>query len=395
MIINKYYTFGGTEVQTKREKNLLESKGHNVLLLTFDENISYGWVDNEHTHFNYLANIFPIFIKYYYYYFSNKKIKRDLEKIIRSFKPSCIHINHIWEMYSVPMLILAKKYPTLRTIRDYSFICPRKYCVDTNNFVCKGMYRTQCLTHCSSGNILNNFEMMLRIIRLKKVNNLIRKAKINLICPSQILVDFCYDNGFLANLLNNPFDFSLFNYICSDEFLSVNLYLYYGIISKYKGIIQLISAFTKFANNKKDAKLYFAGRIEDDFKDIFNSFLENDTFIYLGYLSYDKIGNLLRKIQVVVVPSLLMDNYPNTVLEGIAMKRLVLSSNRGGMKEMIKDERLIFDILNEQDIIEKLEFAYSLKASDYSIITEANYKRIFVENSIEKYYSGLIEMFSK
>ena len=387
IIINEFYKFGGSEVQSLREKHFFEYKGHDVLYITLDPNLPHGWNELEKNHFN--INLFPNKIKKIISSLHvDKRILNILEKIITDFSPECIHVNAAFNT-ALTIYEVVKKYNCFQTIRDYSAICLNGRCVDKGMKVCDGYQHNRCFMRCmpateirATYNFYKNY-----------INNKKRKCSIDhFICPSKKLTSMGNANGYKVACVNNPFDFSLLDGFKKEFSLSRKIYMFYGALSKNKGVIQFLEAFDKFSEKHKDVCLLIAGKVMD--KDVQNSLeqicMRNKKVEYKGRLEYYDIIKILQRVYAVVVPSLWMENYPNTVLEGLATECLVLGSNRGGMQEMIADDRFIFDVLNEEDIIDKLETSYSLSNDEMFNIIRSNKDRIMRNNSLEVYYQRIL-----
>ena len=212
------------------------------------------------------------------------------------------------------------------------------------------------------------------------------------VTPSRCLSHLCNINGLPTVVLNNPFDFSILKK--ETQNYSSNTYLYYGEISKKKGVEVLLKSFSIFHKKYPDSKLCIAGKILDEFKETFFELLDSEYCEYLGELSNDKIMELYKKIYCVVVPSLWIENYPNTVLEAIASKTLVLGSDRGGIPELILNEQFRFNILDEADVYNKLCFSREISKDDYNKVTEKQYRFIYQNNSQNEYYKRLANILS-
>jgi glycosyltransferase involved in cell wall biosynthesis len=390
MLINAKETYGGAEVQIKREKTLLESNGHEILLVTLDENLQNGWLNSKKTHYNISIKYRLSICEYYFIYFKDTKIVNAIRLLLREFEPLIIHLNELGRK-TISVLNAVSKYKLIQTVRDYPIVCPVGHCIDKNNVVCQGMNYAKCFKKCRTNIFTHNLDLLLRIMYRRKANKLSRKYIKTFICPSQTLTDYCIRHCFNTVCLNNPFDFNLLKDFQKTEQAEVKEFLYYGVISRNKGVAQLVKAFTVFAKNR-NVKLYLAGRIHESFRVEFEQYTDYDCVEYAGLVPYSEIIALLKRVQVVVVPSLQMENYPNTALEGIATLNIVLGSNRGGMQEIIQNEDYIFDILNEEDIIAKLERVYSQSIQERNLITATNYKRIYDNNSMAKYYDGLMKI---
>lgn len=388
VLINELYVFGGAEIQSLREKDNMEKHGHIVLYITFAPDYPDGWDEKNNMHYNFRLSYSRIKDKIYNY-ITDRKLLRDLKLLVDNFNPDFIHINNVIKSAYV-VYRLCDNYMTLKTVRDYGFLCPLGTCVDKNLNLCTGAKFNNCIKKCMPSinrrrHITNYFKYYKRSIYEKKYVNFF-------VSPSQLLTDYCNSSDYETYCLNNPFDFSIYDIVPRKEKSGlIRHFIYYGLISEHKGIFEFLDAFLTFSNNK-DVKLEIAGKIEEKCQEKFAQYLENKKIIYHGSLPYLEVIKLLSEMDCVVVPSLWLENYPNTVLEGLSYGCIVLASNRGGMKEMIRDEQLIFDVLDEKDIINKLEYVYELNENERKCKIERNLKFVFYNNSLQRYYELFMKM---
>lgn len=390
LIINDLLIGGGAEMQGLREKQILERNGHEVFYLTFDESYS-----NKSNQYGKKENFFNIPLNrkginsIRYKIFSSNKLKKQIIKKINEIKPDIIHLNNAYFAPSTQYKAL-KNYKVIQTIRDYSAVCPINTCIKKDKEICRGMKYNKCIKECGK-----DINTIIKIL-VNKRNNRERMKSINkYICPSKKLTKYCEDHGYNVKCINNPFDFEKFNNINKRVDFYKKKYLYYGNINKSKGIIELIDAFNEFSKNK-DTCLFIAGKVEAEVNDRFYDLIKkNDKIIYLGYLKYSEMIKVLEEIYVIVVPSVWMENYPNTVLEGHATNTLVIGSNRGGIPEMLRErEEFMFDVKLKQSIINTLNKSFNLTTKEYQYITEDNKKYVLKNNSIDKFYLELIKTFN-
>jgi len=201
--------------------------------------------------------------------------------------------------------------------------------------------------------------------------------------------------GFDVVCINNPFDFSKLEGFNKRVDYNKKKYMYYGVIDDNKGVYQLIDAFNEFSKDK-DVELIIAGKADEEHTKKLQSYLGNEKIKYLGFLSYDDSLKQLEEVYCVVVPSLWMENYPNTVLESLSTGTLVLGSDRGGIPDMLKDNKgIIFDVLNKESIINALNKSYNMDKTEYEEITERAKKFSISNNTIERYYENIMGLFEE
>ena len=380
LLINDFIECGGAELQTKREINNLISHGDEALFLSFDPNNSP--IEN-----NINLKIGKTFIsKVYNKLFVNPFIKKKINKIINDFKPDYIHINNI---FACPITVYktVMNYRTVQTMRDYGAVCSKTTCILDDYTECEGYKYNNCKKCIKK----KGFKAKFKNYSFNRINKYKFKAINKFICPSEALTLKCEKNNHNIVCINNPFDFNK-EYVTEKHINNKKIYLYYGMIEEIKGVYRLIEAFDKFQENK-NVELHFVGKVIPEEENRFNEAIKNKDYIkFLGYMKNDEVLKKLKDVYSVVVPSLWIENYPNTVLEPMANKTLVIGSNRGGIKGMIQNDNLLFNILDINDVIDKLTYTYNLSEFDYMDIVLNNYNKIIKNNTIEKYYERLTNL---
>lgn len=391
VLINEFYSFGGAEMQSLREKHLMESKGHKVLYITFDNGYHEGWDKDEALHYNFTPNYSLNQIRLFSYIL-DRGMADKAKKLIEDFEPDFVHVNNSMA-YSYVISYVCRKHKTVRTVRDYSAVCTNGFCTDRNKNICEGACKSCCLKRCMPKTKKRPF--ISDYMKFLKRRHEEKKAVDLYICPSRTLAEYCCHNGLKTYCVNNPFDFSAIDCEAAlNRSGSIRRFLYYGFVAEHKGVMQLIEAFKEFSRGK-NVTLEIAGRLDDSFRDSFEKAIADcPKIIYHGKLPYPDTMLLLSEVDCVVVPSLWMENYPNTVLEGLSSGCIVLASDRGGMKEMIRDDRMIFDVLDKQDIISKLELAYSMGEQERLDIIRRNHEYVRRNNSLEMYYKRFLKLVS-
>ena len=386
LLINERYISGGTEVQTQREKKALETLGYEVYLLTFDKNQPERKICGEEHWFN-IPLEFGVVATFINHTFGSRKYRKQIQDIVDTIKPEFIHINNVFAVPDDVYKVVAD-YPTMQTIRDYMAICPKATCIDKSRKICRGYKYGNCVPCVAfSPRYVAKYYLMNRLNKRRCA------AVNNIVSPSSALANACTKNGIPVTCLNNPFDFSILKKDVPNT--DSNIYMYYGKVAEIKGIRELICAFEKFHETYPEKQLWIVGDVDDSFKNEFQKLcnIKNSDFIvYKGRLANNEIMELYKKIYCVVVPSLWIENYPNTVLEALANKTLAIGTNRGGIPELIQDDRFLFDILDSDDIVHKLEYTATMSEKDCREVVEKAYRRVKENNTIERYISRVLEI---
>lgn len=396
LVINEKFQYGGTEVQSKREiKNLLKH-GHKACFLTFDDNYPSGYIEEYCFNISKPESSISTFL---HECVMDNDIYLRVVDFLNDYNPDFIHLNNT-DKHALAIFKAIQRFPCFQTVRDYSVVCPMGLSICSNLQVCDG-YRsvTTCCQRCLKHQ-KNKVKILLKIGRFKIRTAARRKYIKNYACPSQMLTDYCNQYGLPTECINNPFDFELLDSMClvKEDVWQDKIFLYYGEIVGHKGISQIIKAFSEFAQGKTDVQLHLAGKVNPQYENEFRQLLKDYQWApirYLGKLQYTDIIKKLMNVHTVVVPSLWIENYPNTALEAVSCGCLVLGSERGGMREIIGDDQYIFKILEKDDIVAKLQFAYDHSEETYRNVTMARQKHVRENNSLEMYYNRLIDKVNK
>lgn len=146
-----------------------------------------------------------------------------------------------------------------------------------------------------------------------------------------------------------------------------------------------------FYSNKKAKKLFLKSFNE------LNSYKKNSV-IYYGFLKKKKIINLLKKMDIFLFASS-CESFGITLLEGVASKLPIFSSNMSGIPSILGKNAIYFNPLDKFNIYEKLKKnltnLYSFKVSKklyQKILYEYNWKKssiktfVFINQIFKKNY---------
>lgn len=390
LIINELAKSGGAEMQTMRECALLQQFGNEARVITLDPNFPSGWISE--THYN-ISRKDSILKREIQMLLADKKIENELRKIIEDFNPDYLHLNNT-KAHALSIFKAVEGYKCLRTIRDYGAVCPNSQSICADLSLCEGYVNCwKCLDKCIAKK-KSLVKEVWKWICFKRRNSAQKKVIKNFACPSQMLTDYCNRFGLKTTCINNPFDFNMLDNHLKQTDFKRKIYLYYGQVIGFKGVEQLIEAFAEFSKGKEDVELHLAGTLPDVYKEKFQELLNRynqGNIQYIGKLEYNDMVLELLKVHTVVIPSLWIENYPNTALEATAAGCLVLGSERGGMREIIGSNDFIFHVLDKKEFVEKLNYSYNIPQDEYERITTEGQKRVRNNNSFEMYYKRLEE----
>lgn len=159
-------------------------------------------------------------------------------------------------------------------------------------------------------------------------------------------------------------------------------------ISLEKGILTLIKAFKNI-----DLKLDILG--DGPLFDKVNKNNINNIKLH-GNLQRDEVRKFINKSKFLIFPSEWYESFPMTILEAFREGTLVMASNIGSIKSIIKDKYngILFEPGNHKDLINKVEWILNNPKICDQIALNAN-NEFYKKYSSEVNYKQLIDVYEK
>ena len=331
--------------------------------------------------------------------YSKANYKKMIEAI-DDFKPDVIHVNNFQRQLSASIIKAAnyKKVPVVFTAHDVQAICPGITMMDNNKNVCelcmKGKYINCIKKSCNKGSKAKSLIGALEgyYYRIKKMYN----EKISyIITPSEF-----YRTKFIEDGTDPKHIEAIHNFIIANDYnveTEVGDYaLYFGRLSKEKGINNLIEAFSKCDKGN----LFIAG--EGPEKDNIEQFIKDNKLTkrvkLLGFLNKEQMTEQVRKARFIVVPSIWYENCPYSVMETLAIGKPVIGANIAGIPELVinnengftykyDDVNELAEKMNKLFEDEKLVKKFSRNAKELS----KQYDKEVYYKKLERIYKNVIK----
>lgn len=395
LLVNKFHwPKGGSEKYYFELGELLKQHGHEVAYFSMEDekNISTG--DKEYFvpkfDLNNSSKLKALDVIY------NKKNQKIMEYALDDFKPDIVHLNNFQRQLSASIIkpCVDRNIPVVFTAHDVQAICPAITMMDNDKNPCElcvgGKYINCIKKSCNKGSKLKSILGALEGYYYRK--NKIYTDKISyIITPSEFYRKKFIEDGVNENkikAIHNSIIMEDYNVKAEDEGYA----LYFGRLSKEKGILNLINAFKKC----KKGTLYIAG--EGPEKDTIENIVKENKLEkrvkLLGFLNKEEMTEVTRKCKFVVVPSIWYENCPYSVLETLAIGKPVIGSNMGGIPELVSNNEngYIYDTIEE--LTEKMGILFS----DEEIVKKFSKKSKELAKEKydrEVYYSELKNIYDK
>lgn len=396
-INNFHYLFGGASVVYFNTSELLRSKGHEVLNFSTHNDNNLGSSNSEFfaknqnfRNTNFLSKFLGA--KNYIY---NRDAQNKLENLIQKYNPEIAHIHLFYGGLTSSILKTLKKYniPSVISVHDYRLLCPANAFLNSENDICEKC-KNKCFYQCSQYKCLENNFFYSTILSLEAYT---RKYFID---PLEYINHFIFVSEFSRNK-HIEFDkrystksTHIYNFnILNDKNPSNTkgeYFLYYGRLSKEKGISTLL-----IAAEKTGIKLKIAGTgpLKEEVE---NYCLNSSNIEYVGHRSGEELINLIRSASFIIVPSEWYENNPMTIIEAYSLGKPVIGSKIGGIPEIIVDNvtGYLFESRNIELLIQQLINATNLKDKDYLFLSNNAVQFSQSNFSSEVHYSKLLNTYN-
>lgn len=397
LMVNKFhYLKGGSEKYYFELAELLREHGHEVAFFSMkdEKNIKTDCKEYfvEPIDLNTGSKLKALDVIY------SKENKKKMEEALDEFKPDIVHLNNFQRQLSASIIdpIKSRNIPIVFTAHDVQAICPAITMMDNDKNICekcmKGKYLNCIKKKCNKGSTLKSIVGALEGYYYRTKNIYTKKIDF-IITPSEFYREKMIEDGIPENkikALHNFVELKDYDLEVSDEGYA----LYFGRLSKEKGILNLINAFTKL----KEGKLYIAG--EGPEKETIEKIIKEnnleDRIKLLGFLNADQMKDTIRKCKFVIVPSIWYENCPYSVMETLAIGKPVIGANIGGIPELVKNEQsgLTYKYDNIDDLASKMETLFNNEelVTEYGVNAKKQANELYGKDI---YYKNIMSIYEK
>lgn len=326
-------------------------------------------------------------------FFINRHAARQIERLIKDFRPEIAHIHNIFNGISLSILPVLRHYgvPVAVTMHDTRFICPSSF------FMRPGRRCTHCLER---GGIYCGLDRCYQDSRLNSWMCAAEMMHKERLMPYDRYIDrYVFVSRRYKELHGERHEWFrrkgevLYNFMPSlDRFVPEprkgDYLLFYGRVTVEKGIGTLMEAMRHMPQAR--LKVAGTGPLLDELKAMK---LQNVEF--LGFMSGDALFDVVRGASAVVVPSEWEENNPLTVIEAYAIGKPVVGARIGGIPELISPSTgWLFEPGNVEDLSDAIGNALAVSDGEYARMSAS--ARRFAESAFcpDEHYDRLMGIFN-
>lgn len=397
LLINSYhYRRGGADVVYLEQGRLLREMGWRVAEFAmrhpknessefaehFSEEIEYGHDYSAFTKLRHAAKVIYSF-----------EAARKIRDLIHRERPDVVHAHNLYHHLSPSVVRAARQcgIPVLLTTHDLKLLCPAISML-SNGEICEeckisgrfSVVRKRCLKGSLALSSLVFAESSLHAL-----SGIYRNSIDRLISPSRFFIDKFSEWGWTDPPFSHIPNFADVESL-TPSFEPGRHFLYFGRLSKEKGLVTLLDAAAK---SGVEVWLVGTGPMEADLRR--QAEVSGARVRFCGFQKGAALWNLIRSSRAVVLPSEWYENAPLSILEAYACGKPALGARIGGIPELIRAGETgdMFESGDSDDLARVLR--HFEQAPDQEVAAQGRQARAWVERdfTVRKHVERLIEAY--
>ena len=356
-INNYHYRRGGAEVIFLEHNRLFQDHGWEVATFCMHHpmNTPTPWESYfvEETEFGRSYTIIERAVRAARVVYSHHARKK-LEALISRFTPGIAHAHNVYHHISPAIFPLLKNLgiPTVMTIHDLKLACPA-YLMFSGGAVCEkcrgGRLHNVVLNKCIKSSLALSSLIYIEAV----AQRLLKTYEANVdkfVVPSKFHIEKLVQWGWpRERFVHIP------NFVKLDDFNAANTsgegFVYIGRLDSRKGIDTLVRA---SAISSQPVTIVGTGPAENDLKKLSDRVGAKVRFV--GFQTGEKLRGAVSASLALILPSLLYENGPVSIMEAYALGRPAIGARIGGIPEHIREDEtgLTFSPGSSEDLADKM-----------------------------------------
>ena len=370
----RYFVSGGPERYLFSLKSLLESNGHQVIPFSVayrnNQNTPFGRYfvsppgKSDQIYFTDL-DLSPLGkLRFALNSIYSLQTKRKLGALLDAEKPDLVQTFQIntFLSYSVIDACWERGIPVVSRMSSFQLMCPMEHFYRDDR-VCEACrtslsqaVRYRCVHHSMAASLVR--VMALTVFRGR---GMAHKTGL-FISPSQFLKEKMIEYGFDPDRIVHVPSFVDTDRL-SPRYDSDGYILYFGRITREKGVMDLVKAFERL---KPGLPLKIIGNIDTDEGGRIRDYVREKNIPGIEFdrfQSLDRLQQAIRGALFTVCPSRWYENTPLSVYESFALGKPVLGARIGSIPEQIAEEEtgLLYEVGNDEDLARKMDRLLSIR----------------------------------
>lgn len=360
-----YYYGGGADKYFFDLMSLMQSRGHQVIPFAmqhprnleseFSEYFVSQWDPDARSLGRKIKNAFAMIHSF--------EAARAIKRLIADTKPDLAHLHHVYHQLSSSILypLVQAQVPVVQSVHDYKLVCPNYRLFNPRTALicekCMGhsYYHPifeKCLRDSATAGLLGCLEAYWNLVSRVYKTHVDRFTVSNQHLKNRLLGYGIRPDK--VEIIPNFVEMHTYQ----PSYDSDGYVLYFGRITKEKGVLNLIQAMESLSS----LKLKVVGEGEE--LPALTTYVREHKMAnveFLGPAWDEDLKPILARARLVVVPSIWPENSPLVIYQSFAAGKPVIGSRVGGIPDLIDDGEngLLFEAQDVESLAEKIEFLAS------------------------------------
>jgi len=259
--------------------------------------------------------------------FFDDKLDVIFKEYVQKVNPDIVHFGHLSHL-STNLIKITKELniPIVYTIHDFWLFCVKGQMINKQGSICPNPSIKNC-TKCSPY-VVDKIEVEKSQNHMKNIISMIDVF----VSPSHTLRNFFISQGIEKSKIKYlKYGFNTEKIKYNKKIFKPNSKINFGFMGRViptKGIKVLVDVF----NELPKENLFLYGNIGAQ-----KRFLETDNIVFKGGYDNNTINDVLNEIDVLIVPSIWYENAPLVIQEAFLSGIPVITSDLGGMSELVQN----------------------------------------------------------
>lgn len=274
--------------------------------------------------------------------FYDKEIEKDFRQYLDKTQPDIVHFGHLSHLSTRLLQIVKNQYqlPVIFTVHDFWLFCVKGQLINQDNEICSGASAQKCHNCSPYKTTVKEVQKQLTFMK-----TLLDSVDVFLV-PSHTLRDYYIQQGVAEEkLIFSKYGFNTRKITYQKKHYTDTSVINFGFMGRIiptKGIRVLTEAFKNI-----DSNLSIYGYVGSQ-----KRFLKQKNIDFKGAYDNNNINQVLAGMDVLIVPSIWLENSPLVIQEAFLAGIPVIASNIGGMKELVTDgiNGFLFEVGNAKSL---------------------------------------------
>lgn len=291
-------------------------------------------------------------------------------KVVEDFKPDLVHFHSISSANSYLLIdfLKARNFPVVLTLHSPAIVCQRGSLLYEGKVNCEKIFDVDRCARCYLHRLTNSFVLSLGISAvsrfLKKLPSHEIKGRMNLalqmqslmqqrinrsqkifeavdriVCPAKWVMNLLLKNKISATkLVFSRQGIKVENILEQKKKNTFLRFVFLGRLEPLKGVHILLEALKKNKRLKVRLDIYAVIQFDDNYvKKIKRLVARDERVRMMAPVASDRVINLIKQYDALLVPSQSFETGPLVVLEAFAARTPVIGSELGSISELIQD----------------------------------------------------------